>query len=212
MPDDPVQPNSQLFMKNYSSKLVRGTIGALGLACICLVGKASGMEPASSGPQPDEEGTRIMRRATPSPSASANTSMPTKGALSAQDSQFVSAAAKGGMMEVAGGKVAAKNAKNADVKQFGNRMVTDHSKANNELKAIASKKGIKLPGSPAAPKWSSDKAYMDSMVQDHEQDLKEFKTEASKGTDPDLKAFAGRTEKVVAEHLKEAKKIDGTLK
>jgi putative membrane protein len=173
------------------------------------MGPASG----SAGDQPDTEGTRIMRRPPSSPSPSATTNgAATKGALSAQDSQFVSAAAKGGMMEVANGKVAAKNSKNADVKQFGNRMVTDHSQANNELKAIASKKGIKLPGSPAAPKWSSDKAYMDSMVQDHEQDLKEFKTEASKGTDPDLKAFAGRTEKVVAEHLKMAKKIDGTLK
>ena len=50
------------------------------------------------------------------------------------------------------------------------------------------------------------------MVQDHEQDLAEFKTEASKGSDPDLKAFAGRTEKVIAEHLKMAKQVDGKLK
>ena len=157
-----------------------------------------------------------MQRPSPTPAATAaaaNTKgAPAKGALSAQDNQFASEAAKGGMMEVAGGKAAAKNAKSADVKQFGNRMVSDHSKANNELKAIIAKKGLKLPGASGAPKWSGDKAYMDMMVQDHEKDLAEFKTEASKGSDPDLKAFASRTEKVIADHLKMAKKIDGTLK
>jgi putative membrane protein len=153
-----------------------------------------------------------MQRPSASPSASPAAAAATKGALSAQDSQFVSEAAKGGMMEVADGKNAAKHGQSADVKQFGNRMVTDHSKANNELKAIASRKGIKLPGSPSAPKWSGDKAYMDMMVQDHEHDLGAFKTEARKGTDPDLKAFASNTSKVVAEHLKMAKQIDGKLK
>jgi putative membrane protein len=214
MPDDPVQPNSQSFMKNYSSILKRGTIGALGLAYICLAGAAFGMDAQPSGGNVPSEGTRIMQRpaATPSASPAAASSAAMKGALSAQDSHFVSEAAKGGMMEVAGGKNAAKHAQNANVKQFGNRMVTDHSKANNELKAIASNKGIKLPGSASAPKWSSDKAYMDMMVQDHEQDLAAFKTEASKGSDPDLKAFASRTSKVVAEHLKMAKQVDGELK
>ena len=199
-------------MKNYSSILKRGTIGALGLAYICLAGTAFGMDaqPAGQSNVPSE-GTRIMQRPASTPSATA-AAVATKGALSAQDSHFVSEAAKGGMMEVAGGKNAAKHAQNANVKQFGNRMVTDHSKANNELKAIASNKGIKLPGSASAPKWSSDKAYMDMMVQDHEQDLAAFKTEASRGTDPDLKAFAGRTSKVVAEHLKMAKQVDGELK
>ena len=54
-------------------------------------------------------------------------------------------AAKGGMMEVTMGKVAEQNAQSDDVKSFGKRMVTDHSKANDELKSIASKKGFELP-------------------------------------------------------------------
>jgi len=196
-------------MKNRTSILIHGTIAAAGLAFVCLPGEAIAQgQPAES--------SRIMQRPTaaPSPSAAAaTTKAPAKGgALSAQDSHFVSEAAKGGMMEVAGGKNAEKHAQNADVKQFGNRMVTDHSKANSELKAIASKKGVKLPGGSEAPKWSGDKAYMEMMVQDHEKDLAEFKTEASKGTDPDLKAFAGREEKMISEHLKMAKHLDGTLK
>jgi putative membrane protein len=195
-------------MNNRTSILIRGTIGALGLALVCLAGDAFAQGERA-------ETSRIMPRPTPSPSATAagaSAKGATKSAMSSQDSQFVSEAAKGGMMEVAGGKSAAKNATSADVKQFGNRMVADHSKANSELKAIASKKGVKLPGSPSAPKWSGDKAYMDMMIQDHEHDLAAFKTEASKGSDPDLKAFASKTSKVVAEHLKMAKQIDGKLK
>ena len=61
--------------------------------------------------------------------------------LSAKDKTFMKKAAKGGMMEVAMGKMAEQNAQSDDVKSFGKRMVTDHSKANDELKSIAFKKG-----------------------------------------------------------------------
>src|SRR5438094_9266455 len=62
--------------------------------------------------------------------------------VSAKDKIFMKKAAKGGMMEVAMGKMAEQNAQSEDVKSFGKRMVTDHSKANDELKSIASKKGF----------------------------------------------------------------------
>src|SRR5512133_1725625 len=65
--------------------------------------------------------------------------------LSAKDKTFMRKAAKGGMMEVAMGKVAEQNGQSDDVKSFGKRMVTDHGKANDELKSIAEKKGVKLP-------------------------------------------------------------------
>src|ERR1700756_2918403 len=109
------------------------------------------------------------------------------GKLSAADKTFMMNAAKGGMMEVEMGKVAAQNAQNADVKKFGNQMVTDHSKANNELMALAKEEGVALPGAKAPGKWKSDKDYMDAMVKDHQADLAEFQKEAQSGTDPDLK-------------------------
>ena len=65
--------------------------------------------------------------------------------LSEKDKTFMKKAAKGGMMEVTMGKVAEQNGQSDDVKSFGKRMVTDHSKANDELKSIASKKGVQLP-------------------------------------------------------------------
>jgi putative membrane protein len=132
--------------------------------------------------------------------------------LSDKDKTFMKKAAKGGMMEVAMGQVAEQKAQSDDVKSFGKRMVTDHGNANDELRSIASKKGVQLPSKEHTSKWTSDKAYMDTMVKDHEKDLAEFKEEASSGSDPDVKKFADDTAKVIQEHLDLAKEIDGKLK
>ena len=134
------------------------------------------------------------------------------GKLSEKDKAFMMNAAKGGMMEVEWGKLAAQNGQNADVKKFGNRMMTDHSKANNELMALAKEEGVALPATKSTGKWKSDKDYMDMMVKDHEKDLAEFQNEASGGTDPDLKKFADKYSKVVKMHLDMAKATQGKLK
>ena len=132
--------------------------------------------------------------------------------LSEKDKTFMKKAAKGGMMEVTMGKMAEQNAQSDDVKSFGKRMVTDHSKANDELKSIASNKGFELPNKEHTGKWTSDKVYIDMMVKDHEKDLAEFKEEANSGSDPDVKKFADDTAKIVQEHLDAAKEIQGKLK
>jgi len=132
--------------------------------------------------------------------------------LSEKDKTFMKKAAKGGMMEVTMGKMAEQNGQSDDVKSFGKRMVTDHGKANDELKSIASKKGFELPNKEHAGKWTSDKAYVDMMVKDHEKDLAEFKEEANSGSDPDVKKFADDTAKVIQEHLDQIKEIQGKLK
>ncbi len=153
---------------------IRGTITLLAVVAISGAYAQSGYG----------EGSRIMPH--PSPGASGTVAATgTKGsapaaALSSQDRSFVNKAAKGGLMEVAMGKVAAKNATNADVKKFGQRMVADHSKANDQLAAIAKSRGLGVPKSVKAEKWAGDKEYMRQMLQDHEKDLAEFKTEASR--------------------------------
>src|SRR5213080_5362042 len=65
--------------------------------------------------------------------------------LSVKDKTFMKKAAKGGMMEVAMGKLAEEKGQSDDVKSFGKRMVADNSKANDELKKIAAQKNAKLP-------------------------------------------------------------------
>ncbi|HUE40605.1 MAG TPA: DUF4142 domain-containing protein [Chthoniobacterales bacterium] len=149
----------------------------------------------------------------PAPTAKPAANAPTAGSkLSAADKTFMMNAAKGGMMEVELGKQAAQNAQNADVKKFGNRMVTDHSKANSELMALAKEEGVSLPAAKAPGKWKSDKDYMDNMVKDHQADLAEFQKEAQNGTDPDVKAFAAKGAKMVSTHLKLAEATQAKVK
>ena len=140
----------------------------------------------------------------------------TRTAAGSPDAKFAINAAKGGMMEVEMGRMAAEKATSPDVKQFGQRMVDDHSKANDELKAIASGKGMTLPAAvDAAGKAKMDKmskltgaafdrAYMADMVKDHKKDVAEFRKEAKSGKDPDIKGFASKTLPTLEEHLKMA--------
>ena len=62
----------------------------------------------------------------------------------ADDVSFAQKAAESGRMEVEHGKMAAQKASHAQVKAYGNKLVTDHTAANNELAAIAKRKGIAL--------------------------------------------------------------------
>jgi len=132
--------------------------------------------------------------------------------VSEKDKKFMRKAAKGGMMEVAMGRMAEQNAQSDDVKSFGKRMVTDHGKANDELKSIAAQKNVHLPSKEPNEKWSSDKEYIDMMVKDHEKDLAEFKEEANSGSDADVKKFADDTAKMIQEHLDLAKETQSKLK
>ena len=136
--------------------------------------------------------------------------------LSDKDKDFIQAAAKGGMMEVEMGKMGQKQAKDADVKKFATRMVTDHTKANTQLKALAKKKGVTLDAE--APKMDKmddatfDKDYMAAMVKDHEKDVAEFEEEAKDGSDADVKAWASKTLPTLKKHLEMAKETQGKLK
>ncbi len=144
--------------------------------------------------------------------------------FSDQDKKFADAAARGGQMEVMMGKLAETNASNPAVKSLGAMMVTDHSKANEELKQIASALHYMLPSSLDTEKQKKyddlkakkgsdfDKAYADLMVKDHKEDIEEFKKEASKGTEPSLKSFAAKTLPTLEHHLKESEKANNTVK
>ena len=138
-------------------------------------------------------------------------------------SDFMTKAASGGMMEVELGNLAQEKARNADVKSFGQMMVTDHTKANNELKALAATKNITLPDSMSSDHMDNvselrqktgaefDKAYMDLMVEDHEEDVKLFDEAAQNLEDPEVKAFASKTVVTLRQHLDRAKQVKDML-
>ena len=140
------------------------------------------------------------------------------------DRKFAEKAAIGGMAEVELGNLAQQKASNDQVKQFGARMVQDHSKANDELKQVAGTKGIQLPASLDKKHQQDverfqkmtgaqfDKAYMSHMVADHKQDVSEFKKEANSGKDADIKGFASKTLPTLEEHLKLAQTTNDAVK
>src|SRR5262249_48342777 len=70
--------------------------------------------------------------------------------VSSTDREFMTKAAAGGIAEVEMGRLATQKGASEDVKKFGQRMIDDHSKANNELMSLAAKKGVSLPTTPDA--------------------------------------------------------------
>jgi putative membrane protein len=135
------------------------------------------------------------------------------------DATFYKKAAEGGMAEVELGKLAQDKSPTTSVKEFGAMMVADHSAANDKLKVIAAEKNIKLPTSPSVEQMASktklevlsgksfDKSYIKGMVEDHQEDIKEFQTEASSGRDADAKAYASATLPTLKAHLKKIRAI-----
>jgi putative membrane protein len=144
--------------------------------------------------------------------------------MTSSETAFAMKAAQGGLAEVKLGQLATDKAGSADVKAFGQKMVDDHTKANDQLKSIAEQQGMTLPTTMNAKdqalydKLSNesgaqfDKTYMSSMVKDHEQDLKEFNKEASRGKNPQLKQFAQQTAPILEGHLQMAKSTDAKVK
>ena len=150
----------------------------------------------------------------PAASAGAGNAMSAKDAkVASSDRKFMEKAAQGGMAEVKLGQLATQKAGSDQVRQFGQRMVDDHSKADEQLKQVASNKGVTLPTEldkstqkeyDKLSKLSGadfDREYMKHMVSDHKQDVGDFKAQASKAKDPDLKAFAASTLPTLEQHL-----------
>lgn len=139
------------------------------------------------------------------------------------DAAFMRQAASDGIAEVEHGRAATQNASSNDVKQFGQRMVDDHSKANDELKSLASQKQVTLPtdleGKHRAMQdkltklkgAEFDKAYMAHMVTAHQQAVALFEKESKGGKDAEVKAFAQKTLPTLQEHLKMARSINAKL-
>jgi putative membrane protein len=139
------------------------------------------------------------------------------------DNDFMTEAAVGGMAEVELGKMASTKAQNADVKKFAQMMVADHTKANTELKALATKKSVTLPTELDAKHKSTmtemqglsgaafDKAYIAGQLADHEKTVKMFQAQAQSATDPDVKAFATKTLPTLQEHLDMVRNLNNKM-
>lgn len=195
-----------------------------GVLAACNGSSDSNTSTSTTSTTSDSSSANKMNDTNSSTSANANTNTNTnttvsKTPLGAQDSMFMMKAAAGGMMEVSGGNTAQANAASDRVKSFGGMMVTDHTKANNELMALASGKGVTLPSALPADEQKHldamskmkgkefDSHYMNMMLTDHKKDIADFEKEASSGKDPDLKAWASKTLPTLKAHLDSAQAI-----
>jgi putative membrane protein len=143
-------------------------------------------------------------------------------ALSQEDKTFVKEAASGGMAEVELSKVAQKS-ENADVKHFADRMVQDHTKANDELMAIANRLGVEMPKTLDSEHErmrgklqtlhgkAFDEQYMHDMVNDHNKAVKLFQQEERSGQSTEFKQFAQKTLPTLEEHQKMAQELSHKL-
>jgi putative membrane protein len=135
------------------------------------------------------------------------------------DAHFAKAVAQGGMAEIQLGKLAADRGSNAMVKAFGERMVTQHGAAADQLKAAAEQASIVLPTTVSSKDQQTydrlarltgsdfDRAYADDMVQDHEKDVHEFQNEANNGKNSGIRAFAAQTTPMIQQHLNQAREM-----
>lgn len=140
-------------------------------------------------------------------------------ALSPSDRSFATKAAAGGMAEVTLGQLAEQKAMSPQIKQFGERMVSDHSQANQALQQIARQENLTLPTELDSKDRATeqrlrgmsgsafDAAYSQDMVADHKQDIADFRKEAQSGEDPALKGFAQKYLPVLEQHLQMAEAV-----
>lgn len=136
---------------------------------------------------------------------------------------FLVQASIGNLQEITSGKLAAQKAADPKVKAFGNRVVTDHSKAESQLLALAKKNGYNLPENATshvvadpmlvkAALGKFDKLYVHMMVPGHRSTVGLFQKYAIGGKNPDIKAFAQQTLPIIKSHLAEITAIDKGMK
>lgn len=138
--------------------------------------------------------------------------------------EFAVNAADAGMLEVQLGSLALTKATSPKVKEFAQSMIDDHTKANEELKALAQKKNISLPSSlsdKCQKKYNDvmeksgndfDKAYADLMVKDHKDVVDMFKKASDNSKDSDVKAWATEKLPALQHHLDMAQALEDGVK
>lgn len=196
-------------------------------AHIALLGAAVAIAPAALYAQSDSmsPGASATQANNPNQRPTASTSMQDSagGAGMAgqamKDKMFLRKSAQGGMAEVQLGQLAAQKASSEDVKAFGQKMVTDHTALNEQMKPIAEQMGVMLPKKVSQADQAEydklnglsgndfDSEYISFMVKDHHKDLREFRDEARSAADPTLKEAVTKGEAVIRDHTMMADKL-----
>ena len=207
---------------------------AIATAAGCSGGNHNNNNPAGAGTAPmpaapastTSAGSPVYNPAAPATAASTaapgatamNPAMASTSAMANGPTGFASEAAQGGMLEVKLADLALQKSNNSQVKAFARRMKQDHTKANEKLKGVVGS-NQQLPTNLGAEQQQQvdslqsksgsafDKAYADTMVQDHQKDVSEFENASSNAPTEQLRNFASQTLPTLKEHLKLAQQL-----
>ncbi|MER3494999.1 MAG: DUF305 domain-containing protein [Mastigocladus sp. ERB_26_2] len=172
-----------------------------------------------SATQPNETATQTGTTQTYPATAQSTTTPTTQNTTPISNQEFVTQATQGNLAEIELGQLAQKRAASAEVKQYAQQMIKDHTQAQNQLKQLAAQKKLTVPQSvgeqnkQVAANLSKlsgvdfDRAYMNQMVQDHQKTVSLFQREAEQGQDPDLQAFASTKLPTLQQHLQQAQSL-----
>jgi len=189
-------------------------------ACTALLAgaMASAQSPQSNPGSPSSQSPSTSP-SSPGMGTSATPGMTTDPGNGMMDKAFVKKAMQGGMAEVDLGKLAAEKGSSEDVKQFGQQMVDDHSKLNEQMKPVAAQLGVSAPKEPskkdqelktklqALSGQQFDEAYIKAMLKDHKKDHDEFSNEAQNAQDPNVKQVAQQGDQLIQQHLQHIEQI-----
>jgi putative membrane protein len=144
-------------------------------------------------------------------------------AAAMQDKAFLKKALEGSMAEVQLAQLALTKTSSEQIKQFAQRMITDHTKLLDVTKSVAQQNGVAIPSGPSKKEMASmaklrgltgadfDKAYVKDMLKDHKDDDNDFKMEAQNAQIPNVKMLASRGEPVIASHLQMIEQISKSM-
>src|ERR1700726_4458815 len=213
-----MQGVSRLEMQEVKRTMAKKMNTIAGVAALALV---FGAAPAFAQYGGTSSGTtRQPQGRKQAPTSQDNTDTNSANTKSSADENFAKKAAQGGMAEVKLGQLAEQKGSSPEVKNFGRRMVQDHSKANNQLKDVISKENIPLPNEMDKSDQATydrlsklsgdafDRAYARDMVKDHSKDVSEFQKEAKNGKDESIKNFAAQTLPTLQNHLDQARHME----
>jgi putative membrane protein len=181
---------------------------AILLCCTPAFAQMGGAQQGAPNTPPMQGGAGMNQQQMNNMQGAENPNMP-----AAMDKAFVKKALQGSMAEVKMGQIAVEKSSDDQVKQFGQRMVDDHTKMIDQMKPVAQQVGVSIPDGPSkkdtetATKMQAlsgkdfDDAYIKDMVKDHKADDKEFKQEITNGQIPAVKDAAKQGDQVIEQHL-----------
>ena len=179
-------------MKRKPISILHAAVALVAAGTFCLSANVNAQTNTSTSDNP-----HLRKKSEPAKTQQAQ--------LSDKDRNFIQTAASGGVAEVVDSKVVEERGESAEAKKVAAHMVADHSRANNELKELAKKKGLDIDLSKGKArtfrKENFDGDYLATMESDHKTDIKAFEAEAKSGDDPEIKAWATKTLPTLKSHL-----------